>query len=149
MNNTFFNFTAYHLPEVVYADFSFFGNNRKEILIAYYHENEASFDYLQRILSAVKITPEEDCLLLKINIGCSVLPNLHKIQAEKNFSKAIFFGIKPHELSLHIELPKQQQTIKFQNTAILFTDDLVEIQKLSITLRGLLRDNLKLLIEMP
>ena len=148
MNNTLFNFTTYHLPEVIDADFSFFGNNQKGILIAYYHENEASFEYLQRILSAVKIKPEEDCLLLKINIGCPLLLHLHKIKSEKNFTKAIFFGIKPHELGLQIELPKQQQAIKFQDTDILFTDDLAEIQKLSITLRALLRDNLKLLVDM-
>ena len=149
MNSSFLNFTVYDIPEVSDTEFSFFGDNRKEMLLAYIHLNEESFVYLQRILSSVKINAEEDCLLLKLNTGYSCLPHLHEIKRENIFSKAVFFGIKPHQLGLQIDLPKQQQCIKIQNTKILFADDLADVQKSNISQRALLRDNLMLLLSMP
>lgn len=148
MNNSFLNFTVYSIPDVKDSDFSFFGHNRKEILLAYIHSNEESFVYLNRILSSLKINAEEDCLIFKIKNEFSYLPHLHEVLSENTFSKAVFFGIKPCQLGLHIDLPQQQQFIKIQNTKILFTDDLAEIQKSSITHRSLLRDNLKLLFDL-
>ncbi len=146
LKNAFLNFPFYEVPEQNVSAYSFSGNHQKKILIAFVDEGDEFFTYLQRVLSSVKINLVDDCLLLKINAEDVDLPRLHELQRESNFSKAIFFGISPKQLGFQIDLPKDQEIIKIQNTEILFTDALSDIQKSSATQRGLLRDNLLILI---
>ncbi len=135
------------MPEKNVSAYSFFGSNQKNIFVAFIDEGDEFFAYLQRILSSVKINADADCLLLKTNADNIVLSKLFEIQRENNFSKAIFFGIKPEQFSFQIDLPKQQQIISIQNTDILFADALSVIQKSNAAQRGLLRDNLLIMIN--
>lgn len=135
------------MPEKNVSAYSFFGSNQKNIFVAFIDEGDEFFTYLQRILSSVKINVDADCLLLKTNADNIILPKLFEIQRENNFSKAIFFGIKPEQLGLQIDLPKQQQVISIQQTEILFTDALSIIQKSNAAQRGLLRDNLLIMVN--
>ncbi|HFA48177.1 MAG TPA: hypothetical protein ENJ95_04075 [Bacteroidetes bacterium] len=119
-----FDFPVFPLAENIAGQGS--GDNLKNILVCIADNNDPGLmGFLQKVMAAVKIDLPKDAFTLFLKPGqkfiFSDLANTHQ------FQKAIFFGLKPTDAGLNLNIQKYTP-LKYNGKTFLFSDLLSEVQ---------------------
>lgn len=121
----FFNAPIYSADNIQPSTAAFQGKNAKGILIISRNFANAELqDFLSKIMKAVNADLLQDSAIWDVDaLGIEPWAGLKKLTAAK---KAIFFGISPEELNLHIKFP-QYKCVEWNGCNFLMADDLKAI----------------------
>jgi hypothetical protein len=136
LEKSFLDFKIFKVPENNQTATFISGDNKCSILIGYLdEENDDLISFLTKIIAAVKLNIETDCLKLAIKKD-GAIPAFSQIKQQYAVKTAIFFGITPPQLGLKIT-PPQYLTFDFNDTTFLFVDKLSVISTSEDKKRGL------------
>lgn len=126
MKNSYLGYKVFVVPEFDQTGTHISGENARHILLGILSENNAELDaFLEKIISATKLSLKTDCLLINI-VDKEHFPSFSQISAHHTIEKAVFFGLKPKDIGLNIETP-QYQALLFNDCTFLFADPLSKI----------------------
>jgi hypothetical protein len=127
LKNSFLNYKIFPTPELSEFSAQLAGANNRQILVGFFDEQSVEReDYLKKIMSAAKLNLLEDCLILRGSHETK-FPSFIDMQHAHLVQKAIFFGIKPSDLGLNLEIPPYQP-ILFNKCVFLFVDKISVIE---------------------
>ena len=127
LKNSFLDYQIFHTPELSEFSAQLAGANARQVLVGFFDEQSVEReDYLKKIMSAAKLNLLEDCLILRGSHETK-FPSFIDMQHTHNVQKAVFFGIKPSELGLNLEIPPYQPIV-FNNCVFLFVDKISIIE---------------------
>ena len=118
----FYNFTLYDWTAASDWKEQSLETNRPVLILSPPAAPEA-LALLQKILSAIQWSTEQNCNLLQIE---TAVPYKDLLPTFPNLHTLLVFGWKPTELGLHLSLPLYQLA-PFQNKQLLFADALETI----------------------
>ena len=128
MNNLFFDFSIYKVPDLENFQEELSGNNQRCILIGFLDENRDELEiFLKKIISSAKIEYEKDCIILR-GSSAALLPPFSKINSMHKIEKAVLFGMNGNDLGLNIHTPLYIP-FKFNNCSFMFADKLSVIEQ--------------------
>jgi hypothetical protein len=128
LNNTFYDFTVYNIPNSANFNETVSGSNERRILIAFLDEQRPELEsFLKKIISAAKLEFEKDCLILRGHTDKSALPTFAQIKSAYKIEKAVLFGITGRDLGFNIESPLYIP-FEFNHCQFLFIDKLSNIE---------------------
>jgi hypothetical protein len=123
LKNTYLDYKVFAVSDSSEIKEKLSGKHQKQILIVYLDEKNPDMDaFLSKILSAVKIQLETDCLILKVEDVFN-LPSFSLIKSLHTLKEVLVFGIKPKDLGLHFEAPQYLIT-EMSDHKFLFVDSL-------------------------
>lgn len=145
MKNSYLDYKVFVVPEFNEISSKLSGENQKHILVGFIDENNPALDaLLERILTAVKLNIQKDCLTVK-RLENEMLPSFSQLIQENTIAKVVLFGISSKDLGLNIT-PPQYIPLEFNNRTFLFADMLSKInaaENLKKNLWDALRDMFK------
>jgi hypothetical protein len=123
----FFETAIYKSANIITADDHIFGLNKKGItIVCSDFETAENKEFLSKILLAVNSDLLQDAAIWDVSI--SNTPHWAELLRKTNCNKAIFFGVSPEEMGLHIKIP-QYALIKWQHCVYLLAGSLNEIRE--------------------
>ena len=127
MKNSFLDYQIFPTPELSEFSAQLAGANVQQVLVGFFDEQSVEReDYLKKIMSAAKLNLLEDCRILRGSHETK-FPSFIDIQHAHNVQKAVFFGIKPSDLGLNLEMPPYQPIV-FNKCVFLFVDKISIIE---------------------
>jgi hypothetical protein len=143
LNNSYLDYKVFAVSDTSKINEKLSGNNGKHILIVTSEDDDVEMvAFLEKILTAVKIQIEADCLILR-GMDSSDFPSFSNIVKDHMIEKIIVFGFKPSDLGLVFQTPQYFIT-EILDYKFLFVDNLSSIFK-QVEKKKALWDNLQLL----
>ena len=123
MKNSYLDYKVFAVSDVGEINEMITGENQKRILIVVLTENNPEMNaFLEKILSAIKIQLQTDCLILRGD-NATDFPSFSNILRTFPIEKTIVFGFKPADLGLSFETPQYFIT-EIKEFKFLFVDAL-------------------------
>jgi hypothetical protein len=127
LKTSFLDYQIFQRPELNEFSAQLDGANARQVLVGFFDEQSTEQeDYLKKIMSAAKLNLSEDCLILRGSLETK-FPSFAQMQNANTVKKAVFFGIKPPDLGLNLEIPSYQPIV-FSNCTFLFVDKISIIE---------------------
>jgi hypothetical protein len=127
LKNSFFDYQIFPTPELSEFSAQLAGANGRQVLVGFFDEQSVEReDYLKKIMSAAKLNLLEDCLILRGSQETK-FPSFRDMQHAHKVQQAVFFGIKPSDLGLNLEIPPYQPIV-FNKCVFLFVDKISVIE---------------------
>lgn len=126
MNNLFFDFDLFVVPERDQHTINAQGQGSKRLLVVFEpnDEPEELSRFLAKVLQAAKIDMNEDAYLLPLHVEEKL--NLSAFCQDKDIRQVIIFGLSPDNLGLHYNY-KRYTPFVFRNRTYLIADSLPAI----------------------
>jgi hypothetical protein len=145
LNNSYLDYKVFVVSDTSKINEKLSGDNGKYILIVTSEDDDAEMvTFLEKILTAVKIQLQTDCLILR-GMDSSDFPSFSDIVKNHKIDKALVFGFKASDLGLVFQTPQYFIT-EILDYKFLFVDNLSIIFK-QVEKKKALWDNLQLLFQ--
>jgi hypothetical protein len=127
LKTTFLDYQIFPTPELSEFSEQIKGANARYILVGFFDEQSVEREeYLKKIIGAAKLNLSEDCLILRGSLETK-FPSMAQLKNAHSIKQAVFFGIKPKEMGLNVEMPTYQPVV-FNNCTFLFVDKISIIE---------------------
>jgi hypothetical protein len=127
LKTSFLDYQIFPTPELSKFSMQIEGGNARNILVGFFDEqSEEREEYLKKIIGAAKLNLSEDCLILRGSLETK-FPSMAQMQNAHSIKQAVFFGIKPNDIGLNLEVPPYQPVV-FNNCTLLFVDKISIIE---------------------
>ncbi len=124
----FQDFSFFRVFEQTDFNFTFSGENKKNILVIFCTENlNEDISYIEKILSVAKINLQTDCSFTTCNRDDTFLPPLSLWFEKTNCNKMIVFGLSAEKFSCNFQ-NYLNRCLSFTNYKIVFSDSLERIK---------------------
>lgn len=125
---SFQNFHFFNVFESTDFNFSFSGENKKNILVIFEEKNLIEdIEYIDKILSVAKINLKTDCLYTALQLDTLVLPSLALWLEKTNCAQIIIFGFTAEIFGCNFQ-NYLNRCIAFTNYKVVFCDNLERIR---------------------
>ena len=124
----FQDFSFFRVFEQTDFNFTFSGENKKNILVIFSTKNlNEDIAYIEKILSVAKINLQTDCIYTICNEDDIILPPLAMWFEKTNCNKMIVFGLNAEKFSCNFQ-NYLNRCLTFTNYKIVFSDSLERIK---------------------
>ncbi len=125
LHSGIFDFPVFPLWENALREGS--GGNGRQVLLCLTDKKEpATGAFLEKVMAAVGIDLSGDAFSVHVPAGYQI--NFSSLDHEMGFETALFFGLRPGEAGLQLQVQKYQP-VSFLGKTFLFSDSLERIQQ--------------------